>query len=385
MQEQRSTASDNVATDPSLRSRMTGEAPSSHSMSARDYKSPYEHWKQAQGLDTVRGFHIRNIMDLALKPWAARGNVAGIFVNLDGTGGFNDTYVLEIPPRGQTEPWRHIYEETIYILKGRGSTTVWIDETKKQTFEWRERSFFAIPPNAWHQHFNLAGDEPVRYVAMTSAPRIIDSFKDLDFVFNNPYVFETKFNGEDSYFVERGDTAVTNYVADVLARTPVPGEVTGTGRGGGTVSQGFWMVNATMFSHSQSWPTGAHSTFHRHGPGIHVLLLQGTGYSMVGPTWEELERVDWSPGSMFVPPEGWWHAHFNSGPERAVFLAIGWGTDKPKPGGKQYDYTIGPKQGGDQYRFEDETPDVHAAFEAELAKNGVTCKMWAIHPYCTFK
>ena len=39
-------------------------------------------------------------------------NVAGLFINLDGTGGFNDTYVLEVPPKGQTEPWRHIFEET---------------------------------------------------------------------------------------------------------------------------------------------------------------------------------------------------------------------------------------------------------------------------------
>jgi quercetin dioxygenase-like cupin family protein len=359
------------------------DEPSAHSVAS--YRSPYERWKEAQGLDTVRGFHIRNIMDLPLKPWDARGNVSGIFINLDGTGGFNDTYVLEIPARGQSEPWRHIYEETIYILQGSGSTTVWIDENKKQTFEWHERSFFAIPPNAWHQHFNLSGSEPVRYVAMTSAPRIIDSFKDLDFVFDNPYVFKTKYDGSDNYFVEKPGTSVTNFVADVLGRTPIPGEVNSAGRGGGTVSQGFWMVNSTMFSHSQSWPIGAHSTFHRHGPGIHVLLLQGVGYSKVGPTWDELERVDWSPGGMFVPPEGWWHAHFSTGADPAVFLAIGWGTEKPKPGGKQYDYSKGPKEGGDQYQFADETPDVHAEFEAELAKNGVQCRMGAIHPYCSFK
>jgi hypothetical protein len=106
---------------------------------------------------------------------------------------------------------------------------------------------------------------------------------------------------------------------------------------------------------------------------------------MVGPTWEELERVDWSPGSMFVPPEGWWHAHFCTSKEHAVFLAIGWGTDKPKPGGRQYDYSKSPQEGGDQYKFIDETPDVHALFEAELAKNGVACRMGGVHPYCTAK
>ena len=88
---------------------------------------------------------------------------------------------------------------------------------------------------------------------------------------------------------------------------------------------------------------------------------------------------------MFVPPEGWWHAHFCTSAEPAVFLAIGWGTDKPKPGGKQYDYSKPPTEGGDQYKFSDETPDVHAEFEAELGKNDVACRMGSIHPYCTFK
>jgi quercetin dioxygenase-like cupin family protein len=356
---------------------------------AATYRSPYEEWKTSQGLDTVRGFHVPNLMTAELKPWAARGNVSGLFVNLDGTGGFNDTYVLEIPPRGQTEPWRHIYEETIFILQGQGSTTVWNDENQKRTIEWQERSYFSLPPNAWHQHFNLSSDENVRYVAMTSAPRIIDSFKDVDFVFNNPYVFKSKFNNEDGYFTEtprigRGRWQ-TNFVADVLGSTPTPGPVTLEGRGGGTVGQGFAMVNGSVRSHSQAWPSGTHSTFHRHGPGIHVVILQGRGYSKVGPTWEELERVDWGPGSMFVPPEGWWHAHFCTSPEHAVFLAIGWGTDKPKPGGKQYDYSKSPQDGGDQYKFSDETRDVHAEFEAELQKNSTPCRMGPIHPYCSFK
>lgn len=356
---------------------------------AARYKSPYEEWKESQGLPTLRGFHTPGLYEVGLTPWPARGQVSGVFINLDGTGGFNDTYVLEIPPQGQTAPWRHIYEETIFILKGHGATSVWYEEGRKQTFEWNERSYFSLPPNAVHQHFNLSGSEAVRYVAMTAAPRIIDSFKDLDFVFNNPYVFKSKFDHQEGYFVEKPRAGrgrwETNFVADVLASTPRPGGITTEGRGGGTVGQGFAMVNGTVRSHSQSWPTGAHSTFHRHGPGIHVLLLQGQGYSMVGPTWDEIERVNWGPGTMFVPPEGWWHAHFSTGREPPVFLAIGWGTDKPKPGGRQYDYSKGPQEGGDQYRFEDETPNIHAEFEAELKRNGVECRMGSIHPYCTYK
>jgi hypothetical protein len=355
---------------------------------AEAYKSPYELWKESQGLPTLRGLAVPDVYTQELTPWKARRG-SGIFVNLEGTGGFNDTYLYELEPKDHSEPIRHIYDELVFILTGQGSTTVWIDENKKQTFEWHANSYFAIPPNAWYQHFNLSGTEPARYVAMTAAPRVIDTFKDDRFVFNNPWVFKDRFNGEDGYFKEserpsgRGQWR-TNFVADVEASAPVPGEVYGQGRGGGTVSTVYNMVNATVHSHVQAWPTAAHSTFHRHGPGIHVLLLRGEGYSMMGQDYQELEKVPWKRGTMFVPPEMWFHAHFSTGKDKALFLAIGWGSDKPKAGGKQYVYKP-VSEGGDQMTYADEDPAIHKQFEEDLAKNGLTCRMGAIHPYCSFK
>src|SRR5437763_949624 len=55
---------------------------------------------------------------------------------------------------------------------------------------------------------------------MTAAPRVIDTFKNLDFIFNNPYRFEDRFNDDDGYFHEaerlagRGEWK-TNFIADV--------------------------------------------------------------------------------------------------------------------------------------------------------------------------
>ncbi len=354
---------------------------------AEAYKSPYEQWKESQGLPTLTGYHVQNCYTQELVPWKERGG-SGIFVNLEGTGGFNDTYLYELAPTESSKPVRHIYDELVFIMKGQGSTTVWVDGKPKQTFEWRERSYFAIPPNAWYQHHNLSGTDPARYVAMTAAPRVIDTFKDVDFVFNNPYVFDERFNGEDGYFKETERKTKgpwpTNFVADVLASTPTPGAVTNEGRGGGTVATVFNMVNSTVRSHSQAWPVGCHSTFHRHGPGIHVLLLRGKGYSLMGQDYRNLERIDWQPGSMFVPPEGWFHAHFSTGGDPALFLAIGWGSDKPKAGGKSYVYKP-VSEGGDQMTYADEDPAIHKHFEEELAENGVRCRMGVIHPYCSFK
>jgi len=354
---------------------------------AEAYKSPYERWKEDQGIPTLTGYYVPNCYTQELVPWKERGG-SGIFVNLEGTGGFNDTYLFELAPTESSKPIRHIYDELVFILKGQGTTTVWVDGKPKQTFEWRERSYFAIPPNAFYQHHNLSGTDPARYVAMTAAPRVIDTFKDLDFVFNNPWVFDERFNGEDGYFKEserkNKGPWLTNFVADVTASTPKPGAVTREGRGGGTVATVFNMVNSTVRSHSQAWPTGTHSTFHRHGPGIHVLLLRGGGYSLMGKDYKELERIDWGPGAMFVPPEMWFHAHFNTSVDPALFLAIGWGSDKPKSGGRSYVYKP-VSEGGDQMTYDDEDAAIHAQFEKELAANGVKCQMGEIHPYCTQK
>ncbi|HZT08473.1 MAG TPA: cupin domain-containing protein [Chloroflexota bacterium] len=358
---------------------------------ARAWKSPYEEWKESQGIPTIHGLAVDNVYTVELTPWPARGG-SGVFINLDGTGGFNDTYVCEIPPRQSLQPIKHIYEETVFILSGQGATTVWIDDQKKQTFEWHKGSYFAIPPNAWYQHHNVSGSEPARYIAMTAAPRVIDTFKNLDFVFNNPFVFTDRFNGEEGYFKEAPQIRArggwpTNFVSDVMEasvrRTHADGGPTWN-RAIGGFGTAFAMVNSTVRSHSSGWAVGTYKKAHRHGPGIHVLILKGTGYSLMWLENQPVQRIDWGPGSMFVPPEMWFHQHFNTSPEPVLFLAIGWGTDKPKLGGKQYVY-VSTKEGGDQIEWEDEDPAIHRDFEAALARVGVTCQMGAHHPFCTQK
>ena len=157
----------------------------------------------------------------------------------------------------------------------------------------------------------------------------------------------------------------------------------GDTRGKGTKSTVFCLVNGTIKSHSSSWPVGTYKKAHRHGPGIHIVILRGQGYSLMWLEGKPVERIDWGPGSMFVPPEAWFHEHFNTGNEPVLFLAIGWGSDKPKSGGKAYVYKS-VKEGGDQIEYEDEDPNLHPEFEAALAKVGAKCQM-PYHPLCTQK
>ena len=148
-------------------------------------KTPYELWQEQEGIPVVKGLHVEDVKTLPLGPWRRKG-VSGAFVNLLGSGRTCDAYVCEIPPKAHTEPQRHLFEELTYIVKGRGATTVWNEGGRKQTFEWQEGSLFSPPLNAWHQHFNAQGDESARYLALTDAPQMINRFRNLDFVFNNP-------------------------------------------------------------------------------------------------------------------------------------------------------------------------------------------------------
>ena len=74
---------------------------------------------------------------------------------------------------------------------------------------------------------------------------------------------------------------------------------------------------------------------------------------------------------------------FNTGAEPVLFLAIGWGSEKPKAGGGAYVYKS-VKEGGDQIEYEDEDPAIHKEFEEAVAASGAQCGMGGIHPFCSF-
>src|SRR5690349_22340889 len=106
---------------PQKENQFMANAPSSIEEEVKQriaYKSPYEQWKESEGLPTLRGLFVKNLYDVELTPWRSSGDGLATFVNLEGTGGFNDAYVAEIPPGKSLKPHRHLFEETIYILKG---------------------------------------------------------------------------------------------------------------------------------------------------------------------------------------------------------------------------------------------------------------------------
>ena len=116
----------------------------------------YKEWQQKQKIPLVSGFFVEDLNKVPVEPWDLKG-VPCSFVVLDGTGGVNDGYVCEIPPKAKTKVQKHLYEEMVYVTQGYGATTVWQKDGKKHTFEWGPGSLFAVPINAYYQHFNASG------------------------------------------------------------------------------------------------------------------------------------------------------------------------------------------------------------------------------------
>jgi gentisate 1,2-dioxygenase len=132
-----------------------------------------------------------------------------------------------------------------------------------------------------------------------------------------------------------------------------------------------------MIAHISEFPVGTYKKAHRHGPGAHVIIIGGKGYSLLWPEGGDRRQVRWKDGSVFVPPEWWWHEHFNSGAEPARYLAIRWGSVKHKLDEKYSKLDQDKNKGGNQIEYPDEDPAIYKLFEQELAKVGVKPKMEA--------
>lgn len=346
-----------------------------------DNRPFYERWQETEDLDVIKGMFMEDLRKVPLKPWKRKGGL-GAFINLEGTGGENDAYICEIPPGASLLPQKHMFEETIFILDGRGSTTIWNDGGTKQSFEWQPGSLFSPPLNAWHQHFNGRGNKPARYLAVTLAPLVMNIFHNKDFIFNTPFTFIDRYGGQQDYFSGDGrlcktpDWGIriweTNFIPDILKLNLIEWKE----RGAGGKSFFFELSENSMGAHISEFPAGTYKKAHRHGPGAHVTIVSGEGYTLMWKVGSP-QRYDWKVGSMIVPPEMWWHQHFNVGNEPAKYLAIhGRMSRKHKSGQKNWDgLDKDAKKGGDQIEYEDEDPTIREMFEAELAKRGVKCQM----------
>jgi len=341
-------------------------------------KSEYERWLETEGIPVVNGIAVPDLRTVEVAPWP-RVDARGAYVRLLGTEDTNNAYVLELSPGRRTAEERHLYEEFYYVLGGRGACDVRNQAGAKQSFEWQTGSLFSIPLNCTHRLYNGSGREPARLLAVTTAPLMINLIHNMDFLFNCPYDFLDRFDGREGYFggdgtLHPGRVWDTNFVADVH-RFELHDWAE---RGAGGKNVMFEFANNSLCAHISEFPVGTYKKAHRHGPGAHVIILGGEGFSLLWPDGAaDLTDVVWREGSMFVPPGMWWHQHFNTGPTPARYLAIRWGGAKWKVARFLDIQGVdkSKKEGGNQIEYEDQDPRVHRMFAERCAARGVPVHM----------
>jgi gentisate 1,2-dioxygenase len=282
----------------------------------------------------------------------------------------------------------------VYVLAGRGATTVEGPDGRKHSFEWGPGSMFGIPINSWHQHHNGSGSEPARFAAVSNLPIIMNLFHNVSFIFDNEHAFQERI-GEDRYFRGQGEFRAvkpgrhqweTNFVPD-LTSFELP-EWKERGAGGTSRNVQFTLADSTMHAHISEFGVGTYKKAHRHDAGAHIFCVTGHGYSLL---WREGEspvdtvRVDWRPGTLYAPPDGpTFHQHFNTASVPSRYLAFIFGgaryfiSTARKKLYETMDKSV--KDGGNQIEYEDEDPRILDVYESELAKRGVTSRMRDLIP-----
>ncbi len=358
-------------------------------------ETTYESWIKQEGISVVEGYGVEDVRGISRQPWGRTGG-KGAFIQLKGMEGFTGMYVGEVLPGGLLNPERHLYEELIYILEGVGSTEVWSrGSNKKVQFEWQAGSLFAVPLNSWHRLINGSRERAV-YLAVTSAPVMMDLLHDGEFIFGCDYDFHQRFDGRSDYFVtenkreERGGFVSweTNFIADARSALVDPSEAKGTG----VRITAFDMGGSTLVGHIAEWPVGRYHKAHFHQGGAVLLILRSEGYTLMWPQEagerpylkgrsNQIIKVDWREGSVISPPTGWFHQHFNTGKEKARQLAF-------RYSGQSGKYLLGigkalnregvrtnTREGGTLLEYEDEDPQIRRDYEAVLKKTGVSMEM----------
>src|SRR5437660_12919818 len=125
-------------------------------MAIRYLIDTYLDFIQAEGMPIVESFGI-DLLKVETRPWPRMGPVNGAYALTSGRGDFIDMYVLDIPPARATDAQKHLYEEVIYVLDGRGSTTIEASDGSRQSLEWGPKSRLAPPRPAGDPHFKTSG------------------------------------------------------------------------------------------------------------------------------------------------------------------------------------------------------------------------------------
>lgn len=331
-------------------------------------QTQYQLWQRNEGIPIIGGYYVPNLAETELGPWP-RFDAFGSFVDLEGTDEGQGTYILEIPHKCRTPRQSHLYEQVIYVVQGAAEVTLWNPgDDVRSSFPVTTRTVFGVPPNVNYTFTNSASDTPARLLVVTSAPLVMNLFHNYEFVFNNDFVFADRFMPDSAQYDGDGTALPGGIWQTHLVRDAGAFELEDwPARGGGGRTTMFELARGTLTAHVSEFAPCAYKKAHRHGAGAHVVILTGRGYSLMWPPGGETQRVDWAPNSLIVPPEGWFHQHFNPTALPARYLALRWESRHFPLRRWTWGHDVSLTRGGDQIEYEDEDPAIRSTFEQEVA------------------
>ena len=319
----------------------------------------YGEWLQKSGVPQIDGYSILDASTQELKPWPAIGG-RGLYCHFSGNVHM-DAVIMEIPAGKALNPGKHMYEQLIYVLGGRGYTRV-EQGGKYNNVRWGEGSLFAPPLNAVHRHYNDDPARPARLLAVTTLPLTLQLVGNVEFVTKTSFNFIDRYNGQEEYFTkrerirQRWDKA--NLVPDIRNAEVVKWEE----RGGENASMFYDMGGNTILEpHISEFGVGEYKLAHRHPYEAIILILNGEGFSIAGKNdlLKDYVKLDWQKYSIVSPPYFWYHQHFNTGTTAARYFAVTEG-DFPK--------RLGIPLEVEQIEAKQEDPAIRKLFDGELAK-----------------
>lgn len=339
------------------------------------YKRPpqyYFRWQKEQGVPIHDTFYIESLAAAEVAPWEVFGG-NGCFINL--TDSFLvGCFVLEIPPGKSLNRVHHVFEGQVYVIDGTGHTVIEQPGYPALTVSWQKGSLFSPPLNTRYRHVNRHKDRPARLLVVNNAPLVMSLFRDERFVFGDDFVFDKRYKGESDYFERPAKylgsrLSQINYIRDLSKLDLYNWEM----RGKGAKTTFLSLSDNSLAAHVSSFDVGTYKKAHRHGAGAHVVMLNGEGYSLLWKDGDERQQVKWRAGTMFAPPEWWWHQHFNTGAEPARYLAVrNNNPENPlRTGLPGFHNGVVTQFGRTQIEFDEEDPTIYADYAKALAANGV--------------
>jgi hypothetical protein len=347
----------------------------------------YDEWMEAQKVPVYRGYFVPDIRKIELGTWQERGCQTA-FIQLVGQEGVSEARVTEIAPGEVLPPYKMAIEELVYVAQGNGTTTVWGEGAQPadgHTFEWSDRGLFRVPPNQYRQFANLRGEEPVRLLHYTYLPLAMSVVPDPDFFLKNSYRADTaeavrlrqEFSeakqipgGEGLRWINGKGKGVAYWYGNIfpdMSRWDDLDSNAYRGAGGRTVR--IQLADSDMSCHMSVFDARTYKKAHRHGPGRVIVVPSGEGYSVMWPEGGERVIVPWQEAALFVPPDRWFHQHFNLGATSARYLAL-----HPPIQFAGYAEKV-EDRARDQIEYPGEDPWIRAHFESQLAERGLTSLM----------